>query len=109
MSLGYNKEKYVRIVDDLRNKWAGNREEAADAIDKLMQLIEVISRSNDAIWEISEEFRKERDAAVADLRDSIEPCMYCRSKDLPSTTEPCLSCTIDDTAFEWRGATNENT
>lgn len=58
-----------------------------------------------------EELQKERDMVLDDIKNSADPCYFCKHKRLPSCEEPCLHCDIEDneSAFEWRGVTNENT
>ncbi len=67
-----------------------------------------IEKAADAI----EQLVKERDAAVADLKN-IRACKFCKNLSQHIDKEPCNSCLLyvrgrDTNNFEWRGVQEDN-
>ena len=99
---------YKELVENLRA--AGKSVELADgSFDIYIPTVEKCHNAADAI----EQLVKERDAAVADLKN-VKACKFCKNLSPHIDKEPCYSCLLYvigqrcTNNFEWRGVQEDN-
>lgn len=101
-------DDYKDIINNLLRHysdeyWAG---QAADAMEHLINEYKYLGEFNDAICKEYRNVKKERDAALADLKEESY-CMTCKHLTSAKEEKPCSHCSSliggGENNWEWRG------
>lgn len=109
-------EDYKELIEILRDdEFCGILDyidDAADAIEQLVKERKTLKRNFATVVKDCDKLVKERDAAVADLKNNGD-CSFCKHEQVPIDNEPCNSCMYNGyesnfSNFEWRGVQEDN-